>query len=97
MAVNGMGVAGTMESSDISITIEKSDDEKVEIKLSSVVKEQYGEHIEALIHETLKELSVSGVKVRAIDRGALDCTIKARVQAAAYRALGLKSFNWEAL
>lgn len=97
MQITSIGVAGTMESSDISITIEKSETDQTEIFLSSVVKEQYGEQIEQVIRETLDNLSVSGVKVRAIDRGALDMTIKARVQAAAFRASEGGEIRWETL
>lgn len=97
MEINAIGVAGTMESSDISITIEKSENNKTEIFLSSVVQDQYGEQIEKVILETLETLSVEGVKVRAIDRGALDLTIKARVQAAAFRASEGGEIKWETL
>lgn len=97
MDITSIGVAGSMESSDISITIEKAETDKTEIFLSSVVKDQYGDQIENVILDTLEKLSVSGVKVRAIDRGALDMTIRARVQAAVFRASEGAEIRWEAL
>ena len=39
--------------------------------------------------ETLDRLHVTDAKVTVIDKGALDCTIKARVECAVYRANGI--------
>ena len=50
------------------------------------VKKQFGDQIRSVILETLKEMEVHDVVVRAVDRGALDCTIRARVQSAVMRA-----------
>ena len=77
--------AGTVESSDIVVRIEPNES-GVEILLTSSVQQQYGKRIEAVIRETLKELGVEAARIEAIDKGALDCTVKARTQAAAYRA-----------
>ncbi len=89
------GMAGTMESSDIHIVIEPKTSEGVEILLESIVIEQFGDQILSVIKDSLSELGVDGVKVTAIDRGALDCTIKARVKAAALRGIAEKqSVNW---
>ena len=38
--------------------------------------------------DTLARLEVTGAKVTVIDKGALDCTLKARVEAAALRGAG---------
>ena len=48
--------------------------------------QQYGRQIEKVIRETLAELGVENAAVNAADRGALDCTVRARVSAAVYRA-----------
>ena len=45
-------------------------------------------YIKSLINETLQELGVDNAVVTAKDKGALDCTIRARVTAAAVRATG---------
>lgn len=78
--------AGSMDSCDISVRIEAGQEEKNSIFLSSVVERQYGEHIRKLISDVLEEFKVSGVIINAVDRGALDCTIKARLTTALYRA-----------
>ncbi|MCF0210119.1 MAG: citrate lyase acyl carrier protein [Bacteroidales bacterium] len=80
--------AGTLESGDIMIQIEPSDSEGLQINLESTVAYQFGEQIKKVISETLKDLKVENAVVTATDKGALDCTIRARVTAAAVRATG---------
>ena len=80
--------AGTLESGDIMVQILPSDSEGVKIELDSTVAYQFGDQIKNVIQETLKNLSISNVIVKATDKGALDCTIRARVTAAAVRATG---------
>lgn len=87
-------VAGTMESSDIMIRMEPGR-AGVELSLDSTVLRQFGKQIEAVIRSTLAELGVESVRVTAIDKGALDCTVRARVLAAAYRAAGREDYTWE--
>ncbi|MBQ5983720.1 MAG: citrate lyase acyl carrier protein [Bacteroidales bacterium] len=79
-------VAGTLESGDIMIQI--SSGEGLEIDLQSSVAAQFGSQIKAVITETLKGLGIENAAVKAVDKGALDCTIRARVTAAAVRATG---------
>jgi citrate lyase subunit gamma (acyl carrier protein) len=52
------------------------------------VAAQFGRQIKAVITETLEGLGIEDAHVQAIDKGALDCTIRARVTAAAVRATG---------
>lgn len=80
--------AGTLESGDIMIKISPSADGKTHIELDSTVAFQFGDRIKEVIAETLKENDLEGVTVSAIDKGALDCTIRARVATAAVRATG---------
>ena len=40
--------------------------------------------------ETLERLDVTNAKVTVVDKGALDCTIKARVECAVYRSNDVK-------
>ena len=80
--------AGTMESGDILIQIFPSDAEGVQISLDSTVAYQFGDQIKTVITETLQGLAIDHVAVKATDKGALDCTIRARVTAAAVRATG---------
>ena len=43
--------------------------------------------------ETLDRLEVTDAKVTVVDHGALDCTIKARVECAVFRAEGVSEKN----
>ena len=86
--------AGTVESSDIVVKIEPNET-GVEIELTSSVQQQYGAQIEAVIRETLSELGVEKANVVAIDKGALDCTVRARTQAAAFRAADSTDYPWK--
>ena len=86
--------AGTVESSDIVVKIEPNE-KGVEIELTSSVLQQYGDRIEAVIRETLEALGVTAAHVIAIDKGALDCTVKARTQAAAFRAAESTDYPWK--
>ena len=77
-------VAGTLESGDIMIQIAPGDG--LQVELQSSVAAQFGRQIKALITETLTGLGIENAYVKATDKGALDCTIRARVTAAAVRA-----------
>ena len=79
-------VAGTLESGDIMIQIAPGDG--LQVELQSSVAAQFGRQIKALITETLSGLGIDNAYVNATDKGALDCTIRARVTAAAVRATG---------
>ena len=58
--------------------------------------QQFGRQIEAVIRETLAGLGVEHAEVSAVDKGALDCTVRARVSAAAFRAAERDDYQWEA-
>lgn len=85
--------AGTLESGDIMVQIEPSTQEGLNIELDSTVAYQFGEQIKKVIADTLKELGITSANVVATDKGALDCTIKARVTCAAVRATGKDVWN----
>ena len=81
--------AGTVESSDIYVEIEPLEaGSGIQLSVSSVVYAQFGEEIERVIKETLADLEVADAKVTASDRGAVDCTIRARVETAVCRMKG---------
>lgn len=80
--------AGTFESGDILIQLFSPEKEGIEIELESSVARQFGQQIKKVIRDTLNEYGITDVRVKAVDKGALDCTIKARVTAAAVRATG---------
>lgn len=86
MEITRPAVAGILESSDCQVMIEEGDG-KVEFSLESSVINQYGNQIRKVALETLKNLGVDNAKVTMVDKGALDCTIKARIEAAVYRSV----------
>ena len=76
--------AGTMESSNVYVEIEPCE-QGIEIQLDSVVKGQFGAAIEAVVRDVLTECQVSNARLHVVDRGALDCVIRARVETAILR------------
>ena len=81
-------IAGTLESGDIMIQIFPSGTPGLDIELDSSVAQLFGEQIKKVIDETATGLGLADARIRAIDKGALDCTIRARVTAAVVRATG---------
>ncbi|MGN0204628.1 MAG: citrate lyase acyl carrier protein [Coprococcus sp.] len=80
-------VAGTLESSDAMVTVEPNDKGAgIDFELDSVVIHQFGHQIKKVVMETLERLEVEDIRISIVDKGALDCTIKARVECAVYRA-----------
>ena len=77
--------AGTLESNDVVVMVAPASD-GIGIELSSIVIEQFGEQIKAVVAEVLKQQGITEALVKVNDRGALDCTIKARVLAALARS-----------
>ncbi len=84
MEIKRSATAGTMESSDVYVEIEPGNG-AVEITLESVVKQQFGEAIRAAALEVLAQQQVTSAKVHIVDRGALECVLRARVETAAKR------------
>ena len=85
-------MAGTLESSDAQVTVEPGDG-KIQLSLQSSVMNQYGRQIRETVLETLERLEVQSAKVTVIDKGALDCTLKARVECAVFRSCGQSAAN----
>ena len=85
MVIEKTAVAGTLESSDIMITVAPKE-EGINIRLNSTVEKYYGNSIISSIQEELERLGVRGAVVEAVDHGALDCTIRARLITAVKRA-----------
>ncbi len=75
--------AGSLESSDCLITISNSD--TLDIIIESVVFEQFGDDIYEVITNTLKEHKIDKIKILCQDKGALDYTIKSRLETAILR------------
>ena len=84
MKVARGAVAGSLESSDAMVTV--SPGEGLSVLIESVVMKQFGPAIEEAVRQVLKEQGVEAASVKVQDRGALDCTIRARVETAIRRA-----------
>lgn len=84
MEIQKTAMAGTLESSDAQITVEPSDN--LSVNIESSVMNQYGRQIKAIVLKTLEELEVANARVTVVDKGALECTLKARVECAVYRS-----------
>ncbi len=93
MILKTTGMAGTLESSDVRITVSPNDS-GIKVDLRSQVKTQFGDQMEKLILETLNELGVKEANVVVDDKGALDCVIKARLLTAVHRASEKTPFDW---
>ena len=87
MEIRKPAIAGTLESSDCQVTIEPGNG-KIDFELESAVINQYGNQIRKVVFETLDNLEIKDAKLTIVDKGALDCTIKARIEGAAYRSVG---------
>ncbi len=97
MKIKQPAFAGTLESSDIQIRIAPNADGGIELELDSTVQQQFGETIKHVILDALSELQIQDARLTIEDKGALDCVIRARVQAAAMRACGVDTIDWSLL
>lgn len=86
MQIKNRASAGTMESSDAYVEIEPA--EALAIDLESVVQGQFGASIEEVVRAVLQEHAVEKANVRVVDRGALECVLRARVETAILRGKG---------
>jgi citrate lyase subunit gamma (acyl carrier protein) len=86
MKAKKQAVAGSLESSDAMVTIAPSEDAKVEYSIESIVIKQFGKRIRAVTEEVVAASGLEGVKVHVQDRGALECTLRARLETAIARA-----------
>lgn len=85
MDIKKFAMAGTLESSDVQVTVEPGTG-SIDLSIESSVIHQFGRQIKDTVLDTLNRLNVSSAKVKIVDKGALDCTLKARVECAVYRS-----------
>lgn len=93
MELKKPAMAGTLESSDVQITLRPNLGQGIQINLQSDVKAMFGEAIEATVRAVLEEFDVKDALVDVNDKGALDFAIRARMQCAVCRAAEV-SFDW---
>jgi citrate lyase subunit gamma (acyl carrier protein) len=96
MIIKKTAIAGTLESSDAQVIITPGENGIV-LSLQSSVIQQYGNHIREVALETLDNLNIKDAEVKVVDHGALDCTLKARIECAVYRSAEINdNLPWEA-
>jgi citrate lyase subunit gamma (acyl carrier protein) len=86
MELKHPALAGSLESSDVQVMISPIRS-GIELSIESSVLSQFGKQIKATVLEVLNQLEVENAKVIVEDKGALDCTIRSRVQTAIFRAM----------
>lgn len=87
--------AGTLESSDVLVSVEPNRGGGLALAVESEVAFRFGSEIRRTALTALEALGVREARVKVEDRSALDCVIRARVEAAALRAAGADSAPWE--
>ncbi|WP_165311633.1 citrate lyase acyl carrier protein [Vibrio ziniensis] len=94
MIISQRSYAGTLESSDLLVEIFPTATNSLDIEITSSVEKQFGELIRKTAISTLADMGVVSALVKINDKGALDCVIKARVQAAVIRATAANDIVW---
>lgn len=92
MNIEKTAIAGTLESSDAQVTVAPGTG-GIELTLESSVMNQYGRQIKATALAVLERLGVTDCRIKVVDKGALDCTLKARIECAVYRSNGRSDKN----
>lgn len=85
MKIAKESLAGTLESNDLLVKVSPAGGEGLELVIHSEVSHQFGAQIEASVREVLTRLGVGAGTIVIEDKGALDCTIRARLEAAVLR------------
>ncbi|WP_116112225.1 citrate lyase acyl carrier protein [Austwickia chelonae] len=101
MRIDREAVAGTLESSDVIVRVApvgEDTEATLEVLVISNVMAQFGDAIREVVDDTLTRLGVESGRIVVEDKGALDCTIRARVQAACLRGSGApENVDWSRL
>ena len=93
MELKKPAVAGTLESSDVQVTLRPNPGQGVVLNIQSDVMGMFGNAIEATVRSVLDEFGVKDAVVDVNDKGALDFVIRSRVQCAVTRAAEVQ-FDW---
>ena len=93
MILKKPAMAGTLESSDVQITLRPNPNGGVQLNLRSDVMAQFGDAIRDTVLEVLKNFDLNDVVVDVEDKGALDFVIRSRLQCAICRGAEI-SYNW---
>jgi citrate lyase subunit gamma (acyl carrier protein) len=83
--------SGTFESSDVIFLIEPLPNKSGrKIEISSTVMQQFGESFSKIVTNMLDQYDMTDIHLIAKDKGALEPTIKARLETAIKRSLDLQ-------
>jgi len=96
MKIVQAAMAGTLESSDLMVKVSPVES-GLEVVIQSEVYKQFGERIAEVVNETLASFNIEQGLIVVDDKGALDCVIRARVQAALLRGMAREDITWETL
>lgn len=79
---------GSLESNDLMVIMRPlGEKEGIKLEINSVVQNQYGDMIKESVIEVLRQNGITDTHILIHDRGALDCTIKARIETAIKRSV----------
>lgn len=87
MKIENNAQAGTLESSDVYVTILANPNDTIDIQIKSIVYQQFGQQIYLVAQDTLSDLGITSCILLLEDKGALDFTIKARIESAVQRSI----------
>lgn len=85
MAEFRTAMAGSLESNDALVVLREQAAEEPVIEVHSSVERQFGRQIRESVADVLARFALRFVHVSIQDRGAYDCTIRARVEGAILR------------
>ena len=87
-SANACAQSGTFESSDVIFLIEPlPDNSGRKLEISSTVMQQFGVSFNLIVLEMLDQYEMTDIHLIAKDKGALEPTIKARLETAIKRSL----------
>lgn len=96
MKIMQAAMAGTLESSDLMVKVSPVES-GLDVVIQSEVYKQFGDRISEVVNETLSAFGINQGQIVIDDKGALDCVIRARVQAALLRGTEREEISWEKL
>ena len=74
------------QNADCVITIEPAK-KGIELNFSSLVGVQYGDDMKKTIYDELEKYGITDAKVTVVDRGAIDCVLRARLETVIKRGM----------
>ena len=96
MKIVQAAMAGTLESSDLMVKVSPVES-GLDVVIESEVYKQFGDRIAEVVNETLAAFNIEQGQIIIDDKGALDCVIRARIQAALLRGSAREDIAWEKL